>query len=272
MDERIEPFRNQRGSLNTLEHLEILRGVQERQVVPTLEAVVGPAGNGQKLVRRREVFRAHAEPRRHELADDLPVERVAGNGHAVIADNVFLGAAAPFHAGTDVQNRKIARAAAEIADQNQLILLQRPLVAVRRRNRLVLEHNLVKAALLDGFQQARQREPIVAVVLRVREMDRPPHDDAARHRRERARRFDEQVVDDERNHVLQRVPLRKHAGGVEAPIGEVRFERLNQPAFLLGAQVTLDGPRSRRRRDARGRCVACSFEIEDGRECACRAL
>src|SRR5439155_239678 len=77
VDERIEPFRNQCAPVNTLEHLEILRGVQERQVVPTLEAVVGPAGHGQKLIWWREVFRAHAEPRRHELADDLPVERVA---------------------------------------------------------------------------------------------------------------------------------------------------------------------------------------------------
>ena len=93
--ERLQPLRDERAAPQVLQHLEVLGGIQKRQMMPALEPFVRPAWDRQELVRRREKLGAESQPRRDELADDLPVERVAGHRDAVGADDVFARASAP---------------------------------------------------------------------------------------------------------------------------------------------------------------------------------
>ena len=52
------------------------------------------------------------------------------------------------------------------------------------------------------------------------------------------------MLDDERDHVFERVALGEDSRAVEAPIGQVGFQRLDQASFVLGLQVVLDGGRA----------------------------
>src|SRR5262249_45894340 len=117
VDQRLQPFGNRRSLTHPLEHLEVLCRIEERQMMPALEAFVRPARNGQKFGRRREVLRPEAEPWRHEVADDLPIERVAGDRDAVGPENVFGDTAPAPDRWPHAQNREVARAAPEVADE-----------------------------------------------------------------------------------------------------------------------------------------------------------
>ena len=52
MFECLQPLRDERGAPKAVEHLEVLRRVQERQMMPAFQAFVGPARYRQKFVRR----------------------------------------------------------------------------------------------------------------------------------------------------------------------------------------------------------------------------
>src|ERR1700674_2670824 len=101
-------------------------------MVPAFEAFVRPAWNRQELVWRRKVLRVAAKPRGDQLPDNLLVKCVAGDGHTVVADDVLRRSAAASHGWADVQNGKIARASSEVADEDELVPLERLFVAVRR--------------------------------------------------------------------------------------------------------------------------------------------
>ena len=130
--ERLEPLGRRRRPLDPLQHLERLRRLQERQVVPALEPLVRPARDRQELVRRRQVFAAQPEPRRDQVADDALVERVAGDRHAVGADDVGRAPPARADARADRDDREVAGAAAEVADEDAA---RRAPAAPRRRTR-----------------------------------------------------------------------------------------------------------------------------------------
>ena len=55
--------------------------------MPAFELRVDPLGHRQHLVRRRHVVRPLAQLRRHGVPDDRAVESVAGDRHAVVAED-----------------------------------------------------------------------------------------------------------------------------------------------------------------------------------------
>ena len=177
VNERLEPLRNQRAAPKVLQHLEVLRRIEKRQMMPALEPFVRPARNRQELVRRREELGAEPQSRRDELADDLPVESVAGDGHTVGADDVARASAPPL-VRAHAQNGKVARAAAEVANQDELVAIERLLVAVRRSHRLVLEHDVGEPALRNRGAQPSQRELVIFLIQRVGKMNRSADDHA----------------------------------------------------------------------------------------------
>ena len=135
--------------------------------MPALQLVVRPAGHGKDLVGRRDILRAQPQPGRHQVPDDLPVEGVAGHRHAIGADDVFRCPSPPADFRPHMQDRKVAGAAAEVSNQDELVVLQALLVAVGGRHRLVLEHNLFEPALLKRLSQPPKRELIIRRVARV---------------------------------------------------------------------------------------------------------
>ena len=82
----------------------------------------------------RLVQRSLAEPRRYDLVDDPSVEIIAGNREPGMADR---GRGIPVAASLETDQREIAGATAEIADQNQRIGGQAPGVIIGGADRLV---------------------------------------------------------------------------------------------------------------------------------------
>ena len=144
------------------------------------------------------------------------------------------------HAGPDRDDREVARAAAEVADQDPLVALQSRFVRVGGRDRLVLEDDLLEAGEPDRRQQAVGGERVELGVGRVREMDRPAEDDPPRRRPRRKARAVAHVLADERDQLLERVVLRADAGAFERPVREVGLQRLDEAALGLRREIALD--------------------------------
>ena len=208
--------------------------------MPALEPLVGPARHRQELAGRGEVLAAHAEPRRDQVADDPLVEGVAGDRHAVSADDVRGTAAALAHAGADRDDREVAGAATEVADQDPLVARQPRLVGVGGGDRLVLEDDLLEAGEPDGREQPPGGKGVELGVRRVGEVHRPPEDDPPRRRPRREAEPVAHVPADQPDQLLEGEVLRADPGAVERAIGEVGLERLDEAALRLGREVALD--------------------------------
>src|SRR5688572_28418405 len=135
-------------------------------MMPALEPFVRPAWDRQELVRRREELRAEPQSRRDELADYLSVESVAGDGDTFGADDVACASAPPL-VRIDAQNGKVARTAAEVANQDELVVMEGLLVAVSRCHGFVLEHDFGEPALRNRGAKPRQREFVIFVIQRA---------------------------------------------------------------------------------------------------------
>src|SRR5580658_3270899 len=107
--------------------------------MPLFETGVGPVWDGQRLVRGSLVLRAKTQNRRHEVPDDLTIKSVPGDGDAIIAHDHPRARSVVPGAGADRENGKVARAATEVPDQDQLVMSQRLFITVCRRYRFVLE-------------------------------------------------------------------------------------------------------------------------------------
>src|SRR4051812_31875755 len=100
--------------------------------MPLLEDYIRPVRNRQLLVGCRLIFGTETERRRHEMPNDLPIERIARKSDTIVPQDLARPGPLIARAGPDRQNGKVARAAAEITDENQLVSLHRLLVAVGR--------------------------------------------------------------------------------------------------------------------------------------------
>jgi hypothetical protein len=95
----------------------VLEGLEHRQLMPARKARMIVLRDRQDLIERLEQ-RSFAEPRRHDFVDDPGVENVARNREPGMADR---GRGIPVAASLKADQREIAGATAEIADQNQRI-------------------------------------------------------------------------------------------------------------------------------------------------------
>src|SRR5262245_21986707 len=109
------------------------------------------------------------------------------------------------HGGANAQDGEVARAAAEVANQNQFVVTEPLLVAVCGGDRLVFKDDFGETAALDRRIQARDGEVIVSFDAGVREMDGPSRHQLSRQLRERAERSGEEMMQDEGDQVLEGV-------------------------------------------------------------------
>src|SRR5262249_44568539 len=121
---------------DAVEEEEVLRRLQERQMVPTLEVAEEP-GRDRHLLALDAVAAAAAQLGRDEVAEDLRVEGVAGERDALDAED--LAGAAAARLGPDAEEREVAGAAAEIGDEDELVAVEAALVVVGGSDRLELE-------------------------------------------------------------------------------------------------------------------------------------
>src|SRR5947199_10559062 len=79
-------------------------------------------------------------------------------------------------AGTDAQDREVARAAAEVRDEDELVVVEPAFVVVGRRDGLEDKRHVVEPGAGETRAEARLRDVVVARTARAGEMDRAAHD------------------------------------------------------------------------------------------------
>ena len=166
-----------------------------------------------------------AEVSRDLLAHDARVERVAGDRDAADGEHVVLREAAR----ADLHHGEVAGAAAEVGDEDDLVVaLVRPELA-RRGDRLGDEVDLVEAGLLGGRHQALLGEGVVAIL--AREARRPTEDHLVDLGRIVGVGADAHLAEDRRDEILDQHRAIVDVRPDEAPRREVLLDRAKKPPF-----------------------------------------
>lgn len=224
-----------------------------------------PRRDGHRLA-LDDIAPAPAELGRDEMAHDAAVEGIAREGDTLGAQDGAV-AAAP-RVGADAQQAEVARAAAEVGDEDQLVLGEPALVVIGRGHRLVLEHQRlgVEPGAAQRGTQPSHRVGVVLGRVGAGEAHRPANDDARRRAAAKPDRGGPEVGGDQADHHLQRVDRCEHLRRAKRPARQVRLHRLDEPAFAVPAEVAVDrvGPGHAER--AAVAAALLGVEVEDGPE------
>ena len=146
VDDAHEPLdlrRLDRAARDALEQPQRRLFLEERQVVPAPQVAVEPRRHRRLAAHLvGDVARAAAERRRDDRVDHARVERIARDADAAGREHASL-------AGPTRITDEVGRAAAEVGDDDQLVVIEPRRVARRRADRLVLEHDVVEAGLAE---------------------------------------------------------------------------------------------------------------------------
>lgn len=153
------------------------------------------------------------------------VEGVARDAEAVCAEDVtafvvFVATAR----GAETDEREIARAAAEVAYQDEFVVIELALVVIGRRNRLELEGDVLEPGGLGRGAQACEGESLVFGSFSAGEVDGSAEDDARAEVAELRACGLSQLAQDDGNEVFYRVAAAVDDGVCEEAAGEVGFD------------------------------------------------
>src|SRR5262249_1925744 len=154
--------------------LEGARRLQHGERVPLLEVREDPERDLEALA--RFVARAAAERGRDGAPDELRVEDVAGDADAVTRQHAACTIAVAPCAGPDAQDREVARPAAEVRDEDELVVVEPTFVVMGRRDRLEHEGHVVEPRAGEPRAEPCLRYVVVARAARPGELNRPPPD------------------------------------------------------------------------------------------------
>ena len=189
--------------------------------------------------------RLRPERGRDELAHDPGVEGVAGQTDSAVAEQILRLAAALAHAGANVKQREVAGAAAKVTDEDQLVVIEGGFVGVRCRHGLHFKINPIKAGSRKGLAQAREGIGLILFLLRAHKTYRAAHHGVADRSVELLFRLAAQIGENAGNEIFESVMTAKYRCSGQGAIGQIGFERLNQPALVLSREVVFDGRRAR---------------------------
>src|SRR5215467_12143147 len=140
-----------------------------------------------------------------------------------------------------VDQRKVARAAAKIADENQFVMVETALVKIRSGNRFVLEKDVPDTGLFQSSFQPFECEIVVLIRARIRITYRPSHNNRSLESADLFSGLRLQVAQDDRNQVLNRELPAENICRSEQAAGQKRFERLDQASLFVRFQISFDG-------------------------------
>ena len=136
-----------------LQNLADIVGAQKGKIVPTFQMCVDPRRDrGQNLVERTRLG-VRPQGRRYQFADNPCIKSVTGQPHATIPEEVLWPPAAPPHLRAYAQQRKIARTATKIADQDQFRAVKCGLLGGGRGYGLQLEFHRFESRRQEGLAQ-----------------------------------------------------------------------------------------------------------------------
>ena len=122
------------------------------------------------------------------------------------------------------EQREVARAAAEVADEDRGRPGQSLLVGIRGGNRLVLEDRVDDPGQLERFAQACEREVVVLPAARDGEVHRTPDDRPRRQGTEAFFAGPDQPLHDQGDQLRERALPSADGGAGKAGIAQVRLQ------------------------------------------------
>src|SRR2546426_1129866 len=109
------------------------------------------------------------------MPDKAAVKRVASDRDAIRAQDIVVPVSTPTRRRTKLDEGEVTGPAAEISDQDHLVMIKLLLILVRCGDRFQLELDVRESALLDCRPQTTQGKVVSGAICRAREMCRSPY-------------------------------------------------------------------------------------------------
>src|SRR4051794_3030264 len=145
----------------------------------------------------------------------------------------------------DMDERKIAGAAAEVADQNQLVVIERGLVIVSRGHGLHFELNLRETGHPEGFAQTALRESVIVFSFGADKPDRASDDGGIHRDAELLFGLVFQIPQNARDQFFESSLAAEDLCRFQGAATEERLGGLNEAAFFFSLQISFDARRTR---------------------------
>lgn len=234
--------------------------------MPAFEVGVDPCGNGREQLVERTGEGIGTERGGDKFADDAGVEGVAGQTEAAVAEQILCGAATFADAGADMEQGEVAGAAAEVADEDEFVVIERGLVGVGGADGLHLEVDGLETSVDEGLLKALQGEGIVVRRVCSDEADGAAYSGVAHRLAKLLFRMEAEVGEDARDEVFDGVAAPEDLGSGESAAGQVGLERLDEAPFVLGVEVMLDCAWAGEAFEMVATCLLELLEVKDGAE------
>src|SRR5258708_38839273 len=95
------------------------------------------------------------------MTDDLGVESVTGESDAAVSKQVLRSSTPLANAWTGAQQREVAGSTAEVANEDQFIMVERGFIVVGGGHGLHFEIHRFVAGFLESFPQTRQSVNVI---------------------------------------------------------------------------------------------------------------
>src|SRR5262249_37349876 len=140
-------------------------------------------------------------------AHEARIEGVAGQRHAVDRQDRAAAIGLAARARPEANQAEVAGATAEVADEDELVVIEAPFVLRSRRDRLILERNVAEPGARRGGAQTREGDVVAGGVdlagAADDEMHWPPDEHAAAAAIELRRRRLAQRGEDDSDQILE---------------------------------------------------------------------
>ena len=264
VDQRFNLLRLECIRMSTLQYLANIAGLQKREIVPPLQVGIDPRRySGQQLIQRARQ-RVRSQRRRHQLPHNPRIECISRQPKPAVAEQVFRRASARTNPGANMQQREVAGAAAKVADQDQLVMVQCGLIGVCRRDRLHLEVHGLEPGMKKCLPQSPCCKGIVIGVVCAHKPHGPAYSGMTNRLAKLPLRVLSKVCEDARDQVFDAVPPAEDLSSGEAAARKIGFQRLDQPPLILSREIVLDSSRPGKALHLAAACLLMLFEVQNG--------
>src|SRR5487761_1635608 len=113
--------------------------------MPAFEVGVDPCWNGWQNIVEGACKGFRSQCGRYQLAYNPGIECIARDTYTAVAKQILRGSTTSAYTGTDMQQGKVAGASAEVADQDELVMVKRGFISIRGRDTAYVSSSSVSA-------------------------------------------------------------------------------------------------------------------------------
>src|SRR5215470_1366949 len=144
---------------------------------------------------------------------------------------------------SDSKNGEVAGAAAEIADEDEFVVIEHAFIEESSCDGFVFENHGTDSRLCESAGQPVECELIVLFRFCIGKPNGAPDCDWSVESADLLFRLNSYLAKHDRNKIFERKLLPVYAGTREKLAGEKRLQGLNEPSFLVRRQITFDRDR-----------------------------